>query len=273
MDAKSIIHSAYQIRESNMHFKSTSFINIKLIIGNMLDNMPPRFFHFGPPLEEMIIELVYFLLVLAISCYIYIKTKEIYELTKHKGIYHFRNIFFYFGMAYLFRLSTILMMFSGDLFNYFPPRILSPIIFTLVSYFSTLAIFSVLFSISEKHIKISNKSLTIISHILAIGLSLYIGFIRSQFALMIFQTLVFFIALIIAIFKSKKEKNSKLLTQNKVTFVLLFVFWVINTLAFTRRFLPTEIKVLLYMISGAVFFSIFLRVRKRLVNAEKKRSP
>jgi hypothetical protein len=234
--------------------------------------MPPEFFHFGPPLEEVIIEFVYFLLVLTLSGYIYLKTKEIYDLTKHKGIYHFRNIFLYFGLAYLFRLSLIVILFSGELFNYFPPRIMHPLSFIFTGYFSTMAIFSVLVSITEKHLKINNKILNLIMHTTALALSIFVGITRSNFLLMLIQASVFFFAIIIILLKSKKEKYSKLLTQNKITFVLLFAFWVINSLAFTRRFLPIEVKIALYFVSACVFFSIFLRVRKRLINAEKKGS-
>lgn len=234
--------------------------------------MPPDFFHFGPPIEELSIEFAYFLLVLTISGYIYLKTKEIYDLTKHKGIYHFRNVFLYFGLAYFFRLSQIIIMFSGELFNYFPPRIIPPLSFIFTGYFSTMAIFSVLVSITEKHLKVNNTLLNIIMHTTAVALSIFVGVTRSNFLLMLIQTSVFFFAIIIILLKSKKEKYSKLLTQNKITFILLFAFWVVNSLALTRRFLPREIKIALYLISACVFFSIFLRVRKRLINAEKKGS-
>ncbi|MBN2368174.1 hypothetical protein JXC34_04070, partial [Candidatus Woesearchaeota archaeon] len=215
--------------------------------------VPPRVWHFGPPIEEVLIELVYFFLILGISGYIYLKTKEIYDLTKHRGIYHFRNIFFYFGMAYLFRLFLIFLMFSGDLFNYVSPRTLSPISFIFVSYFSTMAIFSVLFSIIDRFVKADTSLLNTVLHTTAMILSIFVGVTSSNYVLMLIQTSIFIFALIAILFKSKKEKQSKLLSHNRITFVLLFVFWVINSLGFTRRFIPREIKIPLYLISAGVF--------------------
>jgi hypothetical protein len=254
----------------NVHRRSTCFIN-NILLNRLMPPVPHGIFHFGPPIEELLIEFAYFLLVMGISGYVYLKTKEIYELTKHKGIYHFRNIFLYFGLAYLFRLSLIAIMFSGELLGYEPPRFFPPISFILVSYFSTMAIFSVLFSITEKNFSINETLLNVFMNITAITLAIVMGFTRSNFLLMLIQTLVFFIAIMIAV--SKKEKGTRLLTQNRMTFIMLFVFWVVNSLAFVRRFLPIEIKIILYLVSGFVFLSIFLRVKKRLINAEKKRSP
>jgi hypothetical protein len=234
--------------------------------------MPPGFFHFGPPIEVVITEFVYFLLVTGLSAYIYFKTKEIYELTKHKGIYHFRNIFLFFCIAYFFRLLQIVVMYSMDIFTSpFLPREFQPLYFFFVSYFGTMAILSIIVSANIREIKIKEENLNALLHITAFVSSFIIMLIFSPFAMLLLQTLVFFVTIVMILIKSKEDKGPKLLSQNKITYVLLFIFWIFNVVSSIRRLVPREINLPLYLISVGVFFSIFLRVRKRLINAEKKR--
>ncbi|MBU0757787.1 MAG: hypothetical protein KKF44_06975 [Nanoarchaeota archaeon] len=233
--------------------------------------MPPGFpsgmRHFGPPIEIFATELVYVLLVIAISAYIYFKTKEIYDLSKHKGIYFFRNVFLYFSLAYFFRLLMMGFMFSRELFSLAPTILMQLFSLFFVSYFSTMAILSVVVSINIRKTKTDPKKLNIVLNAIALLISFIIGFSRSNILLMFLQTGIFLIAIIILLFKTKKnkhEKHSKLISQNKITFVLLFLFWVMSTLAFVRGLVPREVKIPLYLLSAGIFFSIFLRVRKKL---------
>ncbi len=227
--------------------------------------MPP-FRGMMPPVEFLIIEPIYFLIILLVSTYVYYKTKEIYELTKHRGIFHFRNIFLYFGLAHFFRLSALILMFATDSFR---PNPLFPLInLVFVSYFSTMAIFSVILSITSG----KNKEKDIVPyyavHLAAFAMLVFVFFTRSHFFLILLQALMFFIAIIFMLKVSKKD--SKGFSQNKITYSLLFLFWIISTLAFTRRMFPWEFKVPLYFISAAVYLSVLYRVRKRLVNGKKR---
>ena len=92
----------------------------------------------------------------------------------------------------------------------------------------------------------------------------------TAFSLVLLQTITFLAAIIMMLF-SAKDAHSAHVTQNKVTYVLLFIFWVVNIFAFQGMHVPLEIKIPMYLISSGVFFSILLRVRKRLSHAEKKR--
>ena len=57
----------------------------------------------------------------------------------------------------------------------------------------------------------------------------------------------------------------------KVYGVALFIFWVINILAFTKGFFHPTFKILLYLFSSAVFIWLYLRVHKRLQGDAKKK--
>jgi hypothetical protein len=232
--------------------------------------MNPRFMHFGPPIEILTIELIYFLLVVGMSLYIYLKTKEIYDLTKHRGIQHFRNIFLFFGLAHIFRILVILNIFSREAIGIGLPMILGPLSLLFVTYFSTMAIFSVFMSVSISEISLSDRDLILILNMIAVLSTLIVFFTRSNIVLILLQTGVFLAALFILLLSKKKSLH--MLTQNKITFVLLFIFWVISSFALQGRPFPLEVHIPVYIISVGVFFSIFLRVRKRLTYAEKKRS-
>ena len=45
------------------------------------------------------IEPIYSVIIILFSLFIYLRTKEIYELTYYKGIKYFRNAFLFFGIA------------------------------------------------------------------------------------------------------------------------------------------------------------------------------
>jgi hypothetical protein len=223
--------------------------------------MPP----FGPrpPLEILLVEPIYFLIILVISGYIYYKTKEIYELTKHRGIFHFRNIFLYFGLAHFFRLGTLIFIFASD---YARPHPLIPLISLMaVSYFSTMAIFSVILSITAK--KIHEEKIPYgLLQLCAFVVLAFVFVTRSHLLLTLVQAGMFIFALMLML---KESRDSKGFSQNKMTYALLFLFWTVSTLAFTRRLFPWEAKIPLYVISAAVYFSVMHRVRKRLVDGKK----
>ena len=62
------------------------------------------------------IEILYSIAIAGLCLGTYFKTREIYNLSKHEGLYHFRNIFLYFSLAYLFRLLFIfLLLYSGPM--------------------------------------------------------------------------------------------------------------------------------------------------------------
>jgi len=216
-----------------------------------------------PPAELIITELIYFFAVLFISLYIYFRTKEFYDLTKHKGIYHFRNIFLYFGLAHLFRFSHIFVMFSRDFLTVLP-FIINQLSFVIVSYFSTMAILSVVMSVmgGYKFTRMEN----ILMHLTAIMLSVIVGLTWSNFLLIIAQSLVFLGAILFMVFSNKRG-----ITGNKLTFVLLFVFWIVNSLAFIRGLFPRELKIPLYIISIVVYLSVLFRV-KRFMDGKKRSS-
>ena len=224
------------------------------------------------PLEILATEIIYFILVFCVCIFIYYKTRDAYNLTKHQGIFHFRNIFLYFSLAYAFRLLHISIILLLDPRMFQNIRALQPISLLLVGYFSTMAVLSVAMAALIKKIKNHKDGLHTLNnslHIVAIILAVIVALTRSHHVLILVLSVVFIVSIIFSI---PKKKTKGIISQNKITYLLLFIFWILNILTLTKGVIPQELKIPLYVISAAIFLWIFIRVRKRLFsNAKKKR--
>lgn len=219
------------------------------------------FFHNIPP-DMLLIELLYFFAIFSFCIVIYYKTKDIYSLSKHKGISFFRNTFLYFGIAYGFRLIYMLSVLSNEVF-FLPP----PFELMFVSYFSTLAILSLSFVLISRFIKLKEKTIVIIIQLIALGITLSSFLTRAHNLMTLFHSIILLAIIVCLFFERHKIKT---LTFNKLNFILLFIFWIIDSLLLTPIMLP--IKMILYSISLTIFLSIYLRVSKRLkLNGGKKK--
>lgn len=229
--------------------------------------MPPRFMR--PPIEFLGIELVYFLVVVSLCLIIFYMTRDIYKLTKHKGLFFFRNTFLFFAIAYGFRLFHIIIRVFREADIFLIPRGFHPFTLVFVGYFSTLAIGSLALTVISHKIKWKKEFDYVFLQIIAIFITLFI-FIYQKAELLILFHLVILLVIVVSFF-IKKPKSKKLWTYNKINYLLILVFWIINIFAFNRFLVPIHMRVVLYIISGAIFVSIFIRVKKRLGDAKKKR--
>ena len=216
---------------------------------------PMRFFN---PIR-LIPELIY-TTIIVIFCYlIYHKTKEIYNLTKYKGIHYFRNTFLFFALAYASRFILHLLFIGGSAFDIFLPRgIFMPIVMVPVGYLSTMAIFYLMYSVIWK--KIKNNHFLIFSNIIAILVSI-IAFISRSPQITTFVQFILIVFTLIMIFTNPKKH--KKLSQIKVLYILLFLFWLFNMYILgPRRFLAYEMQFIFQMLSLVVFFIIYNKVTK-----------
>ena len=93
-------------------------------------------------------EILYSFVIIICSLMIYFTTKELYELTSHKGIKYFRLSFLFFALAYFFRSFikiTLLSLETRDLISVMPT--FASITFFAFMYFSSMAIFYLLYSV------------------------------------------------------------------------------------------------------------------------------
>ncbi len=210
--------------------------------------------HYGTMFWE---ELVYSLIVLIFCSLIYIRTKEIYNLTRHKGIHYFRTAFLFLGFSYLGRFILHLIMASLIAMDYFIPRgALFPITIVPVSYLSTMAILFLTYGMEWKKLKI--KNFNFYANVISILVAFTTLILRSPIVLSLIQLpLIIFI-----LFISTKHYIQ---TKKKTSVLYFFVglLWLISLfLIGPRKLIPSEISLLLHIISISVFIIIYYKVAK-----------
>jgi len=209
---------------------------------------------FNPLLFGM--ELLFALIIFLLCLIIYFKTKESYELTKHKGIRFFRDAFLFFGISYLVRFSFMLsrMFFDIRLFR----GNLGALFILLLGYLSTIAIFYLGLSIIWK--KFNTKYLIIFSHIIAVLLAIISFITRSHHILIYIQSIILMVAVILMFINHKKKKSSI-----KIIYILIFIFWLINLWAIAPgKVLSMEYKIFFHLISVGLFGIVYYKISKWL---------
>lgn len=210
--------------------------------------MPP---HQGQ--EGLFIEIAYTLLIVLLCFIVYWKTKEIYDLSRYKGISYFRNAFLFFGLAYAFRFFLYLLMlgvFTLERKQIF--REFMPFSILIVGYFSTMAILYLTSSLAWKKLRTDN--FIIWANITAVIVSVVTFAFRSHQILMLFQ--LFLIAYSVIMIYLKKT-----FTKIRMLYLLLLIFWLLNLFSIGPRWmLEFEIKLALQLISTTVFILITYKV-------------
>ncbi|MBU1704385.1 MAG: hypothetical protein KJ922_03395, partial [Nanoarchaeota archaeon] len=158
-----------------------------------------------PPYAQhgMSIELFYTVLAVFFFFMIYFKTKEMYKLSKHKGIHCFRMAFLFFGLSYLARFLMLLFaMTTRFLFDDYLPRIIMfSITIVLLGYLSTMALFYLIYSQLWK--KISHKQFLWFANIIAVTVSI-VAFLSRSNGLVTLIQLFMLVFTIILISRQKK---------------------------------------------------------------------
>ena len=223
-------------------------------------------------IEVFLLETIYFLIVSGICVLIYYRTREIYRISRHQGIRHFRNIFFYFAIAYIFRFIEVSFLIYRNLlsarFPGFHQLILIPI-----TYFSSMAIFSIIAAIFISKIKSGGLKMDAFMHIASISFALFSFMTRSHADIIILQTSILSLSIVYIILRNRDFKAKNAFGKKKAIYYLLFVFWVLNLITLDRRALPFAFDIIVYLACVLIFFSIYRRVKKRLCIDGKEKGP
>lgn len=218
--------------------------------------MAPHMIHHGFNPELFTLELVYVGIVVALCFLIYYRTREMYSLTKHKGIEHFRNAFLYFGLGFLFRFAHQLYRLVWEALDLGRP-ILGPrnFLFILFGYFSTMGILSLMMSTVWK--KYKGKYHTLLLHSVA-GITTVIAMITlSPQVLLLFQSVMMFFAVLFTL------KNNKKKTALPIIYILLFAFWAVNILISGPWFwFSASLRAPAYIVGTVIFVIIYHKVNK-----------
>jgi hypothetical protein len=224
--------------------------------------MPPPMLGAGLHLGRTLgptIEFIYLAIIVFLCLLVYFKTKEIYDLTSHRGIRYFRNAFLLFGIAYLFRFIGVLTHIYKISFGLAPGThfILG---FVISAYASSIAILYLAHSVMWKRIKFSKFNDKYLHHFIALGILIVSFIANSLLIILATQVLLFIFILVMGLINYKKNKKKHTLNLYAIYFAL-FLFWILNFFTSAFRFF-FRIELFLYVISIALFILIAKKVIK-----------
>lgn len=206
-------------------------------------------------------ELIFTILAVFFCFLIYFKTKEVYELTKHKGIKYFRDSFLFFGLSYVLRFFFGLIMISTIAFDFMIPReIIGPLFILPLGYFSTMGILYLMLSSIWK--RFNTHKILFVGHMMAILLSVASFMTRSHIILLLFQCILLILVIIISFLKQSESEH---ITKTKILYFLLAGLWLVNLLIIdNRRPIPFGLDIFFQIVSLVVFYIIFQKISKWL---------
>ena len=206
-------------------------------------------------------EIIYSFVIIVCSLMIYFGTKELYKLTSHKGIKYFRLSFLFFALAYFFRsfIKIILLYFEIDELRTILP-IFGEITFFIFMYFSSIAIFYLLYSVMCK--KWKSKLIIYLFHLIALTIATMVSLFRNQ-AIYFLISILLFIFILFTVYTSYKQSKKKKSLNLYFIYLLLFIFWILNIIdVLIPTFLKTS-QLFIYLTSLGVFSLILYKVIKK----------
>jgi len=223
---------------------------------------PPIEFLFPPELGA---EMLYSFVIIVCSLMIYYATKEMYELSYYKGIKYFRQAFLFFSVAYFFRYFVIFILSFFDIDNLLgiSPRGVFSLSVGIFLYSSSMAVFSLLYSVMWKkwnHGKFKNYIFNFLAIVIAV-----IGIMFKVREVSLLVSIIFFLFAAFILFTSYNESKTKQKGKGLlIIYLLLFIFFFLNIIdLLIPKFLQVY-KLGVYLASTGLFMFILYRVLKKI---------
>ena len=210
-------------------------------------------------------ELFYSFILIVCSLMIYFGTRELYELSSHKGIKYFRYSFLFFAIAFFFRsfIKFVIIYFGAEDILEFPiifglAGLLTQFLFV---YFSSMAVFYLLYSVMWK--KWNNKSHKIyLFHGLAFFIAL-VSILSGNPWVYLELNLLLLLVVIFVVYTSYQHKNKKKGYNLYFIYFLLSVFWILNIIDTLIPKFFEGFQLFIYLASSGVFLTILYKVLKK----------
>jgi len=218
----------------------------------------------GPELGRMFgmglgAEMIYSFVIVISSLMIYFGTKELYELSSHKGIRCFRQAFLFFALAYFFRsfIKIVLSYFNVSGILEVPMFLFGPIALFLFVYLSSIAVFYLLNSIMWK--KWGNGvGRNIAFHLIAIliaGINIYF----NSTVVFVWSHLLIFVFIIASLLISSERIRKH---RFYLIYILIFIFWVLNVIDVLVPKYLQSFQLFIYLSSTWIFLAILYKVMR-----------
>jgi hypothetical protein len=208
-------------------------------------------------------EVIYSFVIIICSLMIYFGTKELYELSSHRGIKYFRLAFLFFAIAYFFRsfIKFIIVYLNVPGIFDLNPKIFGILFgtFTLFIfiYFSSMAIFYLLYSVMWKK---WNGDKMHYFHLFSLAIAAFITLYKDPLIHLIMNLFLFLIVVFIAYtaYREKHKNNSIYLN-----YFLLLIFFILNILDILIPKFSQISKLFIYLASSGIFLTILYKVLKK----------
>ena len=200
------------------------------------------------PYNPLFVYIEYFSLFIIIlsSFIIYYKTREIYNLTEHKGIKYFRKGFLFMGFAHIFLLLNILLrpeLFLGFDFG----RGVGFPLFNLFNFIGIGYLFASIFSkkIKEYYIYVITLSVFFLSFLF-----------QSRLLIGLYSLVLIFGLGIVSIMKFRKG-NKRYFSQIYLIYILIFLSWILSMIVkvISDFYLTGRFYVIIF---NAIFFMLIV---------------
>jgi hypothetical protein len=208
-------------------------------------------------------EFLYSFIIIAVSLIIYFGTKELYNLTSHKGIKYFRLAFLFFGVAFFFRsfIRFIVTIFEiPELLNSNLSWLGSLSLF-LFMYASSMAIFYLLYSVMWKK---WNGDKILLFHGLALIIAGITLAVRDLRIVIVMHLILFVFILIVTLISYEESKKARKGQHLHGIYLLLFSFWILNIMDLVVINPFGSFKLLIYIASISLFLTILYKVIKKI---------
>jgi len=196
---------------------------------------------------------------------IYYGTRELYELSSYKGIKYFRQAFLFFAIAYFFRsfIKFVLLYFNVTEIREFSPILFGNFTLLIFVYFSSLAIFYLLYSVMWKKWNGSSKKIYLL-HGFAILIAVISVYSRDPFVYFGLNFLLFCFV-IFSVYTAYRNSKTRFKGHNLYAiYVLLFLFWILNILDILIPNFFQTFQLFVYLVSSGIFLLILYRVIKKV---------
>ncbi len=210
------------------------------------------------------VEFAYFLSVFLLSITVYFQARKMQVFAFHRGINYFGNAFLAFSLLYFFRFMVLNLSFASNLIPHATEVALEQFGMFLVTYFSFLAIFSLISSFLWKRYHFLTDNRTAVASL----------FISCATFFMKLPTILLLLGVAVAFFLALKAydnyaKKRKIFSPIFVIYTLLVVFILFDLVPITQQVFQ-DFKIAVYIGSICVFLYINLKIKKVLSAGEAK---
>ena len=192
------------------------------------------------------------LIIVIASFWVFLRTKEFYELSAHEGLKYFRYSFLFFGISFLAQLARPLL---HDLHI--------PQLHYIIPFFvfaGTMAMLCLLYSVLWKRLNWKRPMMTMVFTSLAVA-AIAVSVRLGPVVILVLHSFLF-LAVVIISYRDAQTRKKKAF-QTHVLYTLLFLGWIANAMANFALWRFAEVSILLNAISAVLFIILLRRVLRR----------